>query len=183
MTGLDRLIQRWRFAQAAPYVPAGARVLDIGTHDGALFRYLGDRISKGVGIDPELEVPATTGSTALIRGLFPDDVPEGDTFDVVCLLAVLEHIPMEAQPGLAAACRDALDGRGHVIVTTPSPKADQLLDRLVKLRLIHGMELGQHYGFEPAATVPLFQDAGFSVVVQRRFELGFNHLFVFERAG
>lgn len=180
MTGLDRLIQRWRFARAAPHVPAGSRVLDIGTHDGALFRHLGDRISHGVGIDPELAVSPSSGRIELVRGTFPEDLPATSRFDVVCLLAVLEHVPTAEQPGLAASCRNVLDPGGRVIVTTPSPRADAVLDRLVQLRLIHGMELGQHYGFEPAETVPLFEHAGFELVVRRTFELGLNHLFVFE---
>ena len=47
----DLVLQLWRIRKAAPYIPLGAHVLDIGCGDGALFRVLGGRMASGVGID------------------------------------------------------------------------------------------------------------------------------------
>ena len=58
---------------------------------------------------------------------------------------------------------------------------DGILDVLLRLRIIDGMELGEHHGFDVADTVPIFQTAGFALTVHRRFQLGLNHLLVFEK--
>jgi hypothetical protein len=68
-------------------------------------------------------------------------------------------------------------------MTVPSPTVDRLLDGLIRLRLLHGMDPEAHHGFDPVAVIPMFVDAGFRLSRHRRFELGFNNLFVFERPG
>src|SRR5579863_7080144 len=65
VTWLDRLLQRWRIRVALRELPRGARVLDIGTHDGTLFR-LAD--ACGVGIDPELAETAAIPGVTLVKG-------------------------------------------------------------------------------------------------------------------
>ena len=55
MKYLERLAQRWRIEEAAPYIPEGAQVLDIGCADGALFRLMRKPAGAGsMGIDPSL---------------------------------------------------------------------------------------------------------------------------------
>jgi len=66
----DTLLQSWRIRKAAPYIPSGATVLDVGCSDGALFRILKDRISSGIGIDPTA-VPPDYGSFRFVRGAAP----------------------------------------------------------------------------------------------------------------
>ena len=51
MTSLDRLLQRWRVRMALRELRGVTSILDIGTHDGMLFRLTG---ASGIGIDPEL---------------------------------------------------------------------------------------------------------------------------------
>jgi 2-polyprenyl-3-methyl-5-hydroxy-6-metoxy-1,4-benzoquinol methylase len=181
MKALDRWLQRWRIGKVRPFIPVGARVLDVGSADGALFQALAGRLGAGLGLDPEAE-PSEGPGFRLMRGSFPADVPVGQTFDVITMTAVLEHVPPDRQPEWAQACHQLLEPGGVVAVTTPSPVVDPLLDLLIKLRVIDGMEVDQHYGFRPDATVPLFTDAGFELATRRRFQLGLNHLFVFRRA-
>jgi len=46
---------------------------------------------------------------------------------------------------------------------------------------LDGMEAEQHHGFDPGEVVPLMAGAGLRLVRHERFELGLNHLFVFDR--
>jgi SAM-dependent methyltransferase len=178
----DTLLQSWRIRKAAPYIPRGAHVLDIGCSDGALFRILGDRISSGVGVDTA-PVPASAGAFQFIRGYAPDALPAGDRFDAITMLAVLEHIPPAAQRELALSCVSLLRPHGRVICTVPSPRVDTLIHVGQRLRILDGMAEHEHYGFEPADTVRLFADSGFALRRSQRFQLGLNNLFVFARGG
>lgn len=187
MTGVqikqgDSILQTWRIHKAAPYIPPSARVLDIGCGDGAMFRALGSRIASGVGIDTAA-VPRDYGSFRFIQGYAPSALPEGDRYDAITLLAVLEHIPPAPQHELAAACFSLLHPRGRVVCTVPSPRVDSLIHLGQRLRVLDGIAHHEHDGFEPGDTVGLFTDSGFMLLRHRRFQLGLNHLFVFVRPG
>jgi 2-polyprenyl-3-methyl-5-hydroxy-6-metoxy-1,4-benzoquinol methylase len=177
---LDRLGQRWRIAKARRYVAQGSRVLDIGCADGALFRALADRIRDGIGIDPNA-VDNNEPPYRLIRGSFPEGTGDLEPFDAIVALAVLEHVPTDKQPAFASACYRLLRPGGHVVLTVPSPLVDRIVHIEQKLHLADGMELHEHFGFEPEETVPLFREAGLEVVQARSFQLRLNHLFVFRR--
>jgi len=176
----DALLQSWRIRKAAPYIPSGATVLDVGCSDGALFRILKDRISSGIGIDPTA-VPPDHGSFRFIRGAAPASLPEGITFDAITLLAVLEHIPTDPQRELASACAALLRTDGHVICTVPSPRVDHIIDVGRRLHVLDGMTAHEHYGFQPSDTVRLFTDSGLALRRLERFQLGLNHLYVFAK--
>ena len=180
MTKIDRLLQRWRFAKAARFIPRGARVLDVGSDDGALFRYLGERLGTGTGIDPLIAAPSANARWRLIPGMFPDDAPL-ERFDAITALAVLEHIPEDSLPKFRDACIEHLEPGGRFIATVPSPAVDRILHVLERLRLIHGMALHEHHGFDAMSTPRAFEAPALRLARARRFQLGLNHLFVFER--
>jgi len=175
VTPLDRLIQRLRIRKALPHIPAGSRLLDIGCADGSLIRAAGSRVRDAVGIDPD--APAGPG---LIRGSFPEDLRDRGPYDVLALLAVFEHVPDGERPGFVAACRDLLRPGGRVVITVPAPLVDRIVDGLRRLRLLHGMDIEAHHGYQPEATPGYFAAAGMRLITHERFELGLNHLFVFE---
>jgi len=51
----------------------------------------------------------------------------------------------------------------------------------VAFHLIDGMSLEEHHGYEVSQTTKIFSPPDFRLVLHRRFQLGLNHLFVFER--
>ena len=179
MKQLDRELQRQRIAKALPFVKLGSHVLDVGCADGAVFRAAGDRITSGVGID--LQQPATwVGDPFELRvGEFPDVVEAGETFDAITMLAVVEHAPRDELEKWAKAIPDMLVPGGPLVITTPSPKVDEILHLLIKVRLIDGMEAHEHYGFDPRAVPEIFGGGRLQLAHRRRFQLGLNHLFVF----
>lgn len=181
MKALDRFIQSWRIRQAMRFIPASARVIDVGAHEGELFRALGATLGRGYGIEPLRTTTLEEPNFTVVPGFFPTVRPAEGGWDVVTMLAVLEHIPTREQPALAAACHALLKPGGRVIITVPAKAVDHILAALRWLRLIDGMSLEEHYGFEPGDTPGIFSAPGFRLVHQGRFQAGLNHLFVFER--
>jgi SAM-dependent methyltransferase len=111
---------------------------------------------------------------------FREPAPFADaSFDVVVMLATLEHIPDKAP--LARECYRLLRPGGRAIVTVPSLWVDLAVALLCRLRLADGMSLEEHHGFEPRDTQPLFVGQGFALECWQRFQMGLNHLFVFRK--
>jgi len=183
MTWVDRLLQRWRIAKARPFIAPGATVLDVGSGDGVLFQQLGAQISGGLGIDPTLITGRSAGAVRLVPGSFPKDVPAVEPFDAITMLAVLEHFPEGQYAGLKAGCCAFLKPGGRLIITVPSHRVDAILHWLRLLRLIDGMALEEHHGYDARRTAEIFSGPEFELVRHNRFQLGLNHLFVFRRAG
>jgi SAM-dependent methyltransferase len=179
MRSIDRLLQAWRARMARPWVPAGARVLDIGCHQGEFLRSLGDRVGPSVGFDP-LTTPAQTERYSLIANVFSEPAPfEDGSFDAVVMLATLEHI--RDKESLAGACFRLLRPGGRVIVTVPSGLVDTIIHFLCTLRLADGMSLEEHHGYDPRTTPAVFGRSGFILEHHRRFQFGLNHLFVLQK--
>jgi 2-polyprenyl-3-methyl-5-hydroxy-6-metoxy-1,4-benzoquinol methylase len=178
---LDRVLQSWRIRKAAAFIEPGVAVLDIGCADGALFRFLSNH-GDSAGVDPDLEEPITPiPKVEFYAGFFPEVLPHARKFDVITMLAVLEHIPADRLNTLARDCAAHLKREGKLIITVPSPLVDYLLAVLKWLRIIDGMSLEQHHGFEVKSTPDVFRPHGFNLLVRKSFQLGLNNLFVFER--
>ena len=179
MKPVDRLLQKQRVSKVRPYIKPGARVLDIGCADGALFSLLGPLIGEGVGIDPALSRSVERDNYRLIAGSFPEDLRDQQTFDVITLLAVLEHVPPDRQAQLASNCALLLKHGGYLLATVPSAFVDAILSLLKLVRLIDGMSLEEHYGFDANKTPAVFSDAGFTLHRNEKFQFGLNNFFVF----
>jgi SAM-dependent methyltransferase len=183
LTWLDRYGQRLRLETTKPYIPAGARVLDIGCGDGALFRSLNGAIRSGIGIDPDAS-DRDDGRFRFVKGFYPEDYEHtGDLFDVIVGLAVLEHLTPEQQNAMAAACFHHLRPRGRLVLTVPSRAVDPILHVVQRIGLgdRDTMHLEEHHGFRAADTGPLFERAGLILTARQHFELYLNNLFVFTK--
>ena len=177
----DRLLQKWRIRVAESWVPDGSRVLDIGCYQGEFLQHMGDRIIDSFGIDP-LAPEIKTDHYALLKDTFspPTDFLS-DSFDAIVILATLEH--MSEPDRIAMECARILRPVGRVIITVPSPLVDQIVDVLVRIRVLDGMSMEEHHGFLPSELPQAFCKASMSLIIRRRFQLGLNNLFVFEKEG
>jgi hypothetical protein len=126
-------------------------------------------------------VPLKSATFSIYPGLFPDVRPGESGWDAITMLAVLEHIPRSAHSDLAAACYELLRPGGRIIITVPAKAVDHILNALRWLRLIDGMSLEEHFGFEPGETPQIFSHPRFKLIRRETFQFGLNHLFVFER--
>lgn len=169
----------WREHKVRAWLKPGARVLDIGCHQGEFLERLGPSIRDSVGLDP-LARPRDSSTFSLRAVPFaePLDYPAG-RFDAIILLATLEHIRDKVP--LAREARRLLAPGGRLIMTVPSPRVDDIVHTLVRLGLADGMSLEEHHGFKPADTRPIFEAAGLQLEAHETFQLGLNHLFVFRR--
>lgn len=180
MKTLDRYLQNVRIKKARKFIRKQDAILDIGSVDGVMFEKWEKDISYSYGIDPILDKVIKTDFYTLIPGKFPEDIPEYLKFDAITMLAVLEHIPKEFQNIMSQDFYDLLKPKGRVIITVPSPQVDLILNVLQKLKLIDGMSLEEHYGFKPSDTETIFSK-GFKLIKKKKFQLGLNNLYVFEK--
>jgi len=181
MKAIDKYLQDVRISKARKYIRENDTVLDIGTGDGNMFEKWRGYIKSGVGIDPLLTAKTENNFYTLLPGYFPDACPVGTTYDVITMLAVLEHIPASIQEVIAERCFGLLNKNGRIIITVPSPKVDLILNILKWVKLADGMSLEEHYGFKPEFTPQIFSDKYFELTCRKMFQLGLNNLFVFKK--
>lgn len=181
MKPFDKMLRNWRISKVGPYIKTGHRVLDIGSADGALFERYELIMGQGLGIDSGLEQPLEGRNWRLVKGWFPEDLPDAEPFDVITMLAVLEHIPPAEQEAMARAVANSLKPGGHLVITVPSTLVDPIVDTLVKLRLMRAVGIEQHWGFDPSSTPEVFAPGGLEVVKSRHFQLGLNNLYVLRK--
>lgn len=181
MKAIDRFLQRWRLRQGMRWLGHDVRVIDVGAYHGELFDALGPRLRCGFGVEPLARTVTETDRYSIHPGFFPATRPNTGDWDAITLFAVLEHIPRDQQAALADACHHLLRVGGRVVITVPSHAVDHILAVLRTLRLIDGMSLEEHFGFDVAETPAIFAPPRFRLLHHGRFQLGLNHLFVFER--
>jgi 2-polyprenyl-3-methyl-5-hydroxy-6-metoxy-1,4-benzoquinol methylase len=183
MKSTDRALQTWRIAKVKKLISPGAKILDIGSVDGALFRRLGPVVGAGsMGVDPTLKEPLMVNGCVLHAGFFPAAIPaSAGQFDVITMLAVLEHFPEAGYDSLREGCEKFLRPGGKLLITVPSPQVDIILKWLTFFRLIEGMSLEEHHGYKVSKTLEIFRPPQFRLVSHRLFQLGLNNVFVLER--
>lgn len=177
MKKIDRWLQAERIRQAQKFM-IGATVLDIGCHQGDLLEktnFVGD------GIDCILTQKIETSHYTLWPGRFPEDFALKKKYDNITLLAVLEHIQIQEVANYPKILNSFLKPKGRVIITIPAKFVDCILKVLLFLKLVDGMDLEHHQAFDRSLIKYFFTSNGYQLIAEKRFELGFNHLYVFEK--
>lgn len=179
MRWLDYALQKWRSLVAEKYIRQGDILLDVGCYDGLFLARVRGKVSYAVGLEREIP-PRLAVHERLILSDVADGLPFPDcSFDVVSLLAVFEHL--QDNVPVVQEIRRVLRPGGRVVLTVPGRRVDRVLDVLIALGLADGMSLEEHHGYQAGETPALFEAQGFILRNWRRFQLGLNNLFVFEK--
>lgn len=174
---LSPLLARMRIGTVRPFLRG--RVLDYGCGRGQLCDLVSARRFVGLDADP--------AALAEARRLHPDHVfqavgtlGELSEFDTIIAMAVIGYIP--DLRGLFATFAERLNQGGHIVVTSPTPRANAL--HRIGARLgVFGSDT-----YERATALPdrarmeqAAQGAGLRLAHYGRFMLGLNQIAVFER--
>jgi len=168
---LEPFLAQQRALIANRLIPPNLRtgtILDIGC---GTFPYFLSRTAfeKKVAID-QLPIPNDIASKLRIEGYtlnlnqHPSLPFNTNTFNVVTLLAVVEHLDPNNMANLFREIYRVLAPGGKVIMTTPASWSDGLLHLMAKLSLVSAEEIDEH---AYAYTLPLigwyFGQAGFEM--------------------
>jgi SAM-dependent methyltransferase len=172
---LEPLLARLRTQRANQLIPAdlrNGRILDIGC--GSYPYFLAHTAFKEKFAVDQLPMPKETADRNQIEffELNLNQEPhlpfEFEYFDVVSLLAVVEHLNPKSMAMLFKECHRVLRTGGMVVLSTPAAWSDGLLQVMARLNLVSAEEIHEH-AF--AYTLPLigwhFGQAGFEMTKVR----------------
>lgn len=171
-------ILRWmRLQRVISNIPKNSIILDIGCGSSATFlKTVSPQIKQGFGIDFKVE-NAIFDNIKTTRLQLDDRLPFADrSFDIVTMLAVLEHIENEAKI-LQEIDRVLVPG-GKLIITVPSIIARPVLEFLdYKLKIVSEAEIRDHKRYYDRAKLRnvLIDSIGFEQFHHQYFQLGMNN--------
>ncbi len=147
---LEGFLAKKRAEIANGLIPPGARsgrLLDVGCGTFPYF-LMNTRFREKFGIDKEVESGFFQApSLSLSKFDFVNDntLPFNDAcFDVVTMLAVLEHLEPDRVDGIMKECHRVLKYGGQLIITTPAFWTDKLLRGMAAMRLVSPEEILEH---------------------------------------
>jgi SAM-dependent methyltransferase len=177
----DRFIRLFRggAAERAIRSTGSQRILDVGCGRQA---YLGWRLSDAVesytGLDrdiPEANIKNTTFVKSTAE-LMPEKLSNVN-FDGIMALALIEHL--DSPEEFLRDCSELLQGGGYLVMTTPTPVANPVLDLISRVGLINRDEIEEHkYYFNIDEVNGMLRKLDFEVEESRKFMVGFNSIFV-----
>jgi len=179
---LEGILARRRAQIADNLIPntlRNGRVLDIGCGARPFF-LLNTEFKEKYGIDPALQVRGCEEDVTLTQCdvTRTDKLPFADDFfDVITMLAVVEHMEPARLVHVFVEVRRLLRPNGRFVLTTPRPCAGGLLRFMSKLRLLSVDEIRDHKGAYDASTLAQYlEQAGFAREKMHfgQFEMGLN---------
>lgn len=181
---LSGFLERQRLKQAAHFVQAGSNVLDLACNEGALLTYLPTNIHYiGIDISDRAIARATKQypqHTFKVADLTKPNTEmlDGIKFDVIVMLAFLEHID---NPGdLLKTYAAYLKPKGMIVVTTPAPIGRRIHDVGAQVGLFSKHAAKEHETFLGRQNLAeIAHSANLQLYLYRRFLLGFNQLACF----
>ncbi len=171
-------VLRWmRLRRVISHIPKNSVVLDVGCGRTAAFlKAISPRIKQGFGVDFKTDdIQFNNIQTTQLR--LENHLPFKDsTFDVVTMLAVLEHIDKEQE--ILSEIYRVLVPRGKLVITVPSVWSQPVLEFLAyKLKIVSEAEIRDHkryYNRDKLKKV-LIEVTGFQEFNHQYFQFGMNN--------
>ena len=174
-------MRRMRISRIIPVLKRfeSCDLLDVGCGwEARLLRDVESYIGTGVGIDfkaPEIK----TGKISTFSQRIHDTLPfQDESFDVVTMLAVLEHL--DEPMAVLGEIRRVLRNGGLLAGTVPSVTSKPVLEFLAyRLGVVNPVEIRDHKAYyNKKSLAALFATAGFVDFHHSYFQLGFNNFFI-----
>lgn len=165
--------------QLIPDQARSGRILDVGCGTYPLF-LLNTRFAERFGIDQAMPVENRAEDVHVQQHNLNEESPlpfQDAFFDVVTMLAVLEHLDGHVLTSLFAEVNRVLSNGGTLVLTTPAPWTDGVLKTMARVGLLSAEEITEHKDLRSRREiVGLLVDAGFSPngIATGLFELGAN---------
>lgn len=158
-------------------------LLDVGCGwDYRLLKTLKPFIKSGIGIDYKVQ-ESESGKIKTIQMIMANTLPfAAESFDVITLLAVLEHL---SDPlGMIKEIERILKKDGRLVMTVPSKAAQPVLEFLsYRLKIICADEIREHKKYYDRDELEkLFSQTGMAIECHRYFQLGMNNFCVVKKA-
>lgn len=174
---LEPILRRMRLQRVIRHIPKKSILLDIGCGTKAAFlKAISPHIHQGYGVD--FKVPDSQfGNIQTTQIKLDNRLPFADsTFDVVTMLAVLEHIAYEQE--ILQEIHRVLVPDGKLILTVPSIWSQPVLEFLAyRLKIVSEAEIRDHkryYNRQKLKRV-LVDVAGFKEFQHQYFQLWMNN--------
>ncbi|MHB8580429.1 MAG: methyltransferase domain-containing protein [Ignavibacteriaceae bacterium] len=179
---IDKLLRAFRANQVIKVIKTAEDfkfVIDLGGYDVYFLKRIIKKITKGAIVDPLAKEYANEKIISIKGDLF--DVREklslqDNSIDVIFMMA--EHLGVQRTRIVDEAFVLLKEG-GMVVLTIPDPIVDKILAMLNFIKLIDGMSLEQHDGFDINEMSKYFSEHKFKKVIHKKFQLGLNNLFIF----
>ena len=169
---LSPWLRRERIKAAEPYIKG--KVLDFGCGVGTLSEVCLPEFYLGIDIDEESLKIARQNH---VDYRFEKQCPEGEQFDTIALIAVIEHIK---NPELFLnQMKLLLKPKGRIVLTTPHPLVEKVHFCGAQFGLFSKHASEEHEQFFNYGRMRKYASlTGLKIYSYRRFLLGVNQLFV-----
>lgn len=174
---LEPLLRWLRLRRVIAEIPEHAIVLDVGCGRTAAFlSAIESRIQSGYGVDFKV-AEFQTDKLKTIQVHLGEKLPFDDaSFDVVTMLAVLEHI--EHEQAILREIHRVLKPGGKLVLTVPSVWAQPVLEFLsYRLKLVDEAEIRDHKRYYDRQKLKqvLIQVTGFGHFRHQYFQMWMNN--------
>lgn len=183
---LEKFLSEKRAQKANEFIPNSFRdgnILDIGC--GFYPHFLtSTKFKNKFGIDPAVNTQVK-GIKLQKIDIAKQKLPFKDnSFEVVTMLAVFEHIEKEKLTSAIKEINRVLKPEGRLIITTPSPWSDKLLHHMARLGLISSEEIHDHKShYTQSKILDIIESSGFNKSKMKKgyFEAYLNMWFLAEK--